>query len=150
MSYHPKPPTTKEPPIGKCPEDCRDLQDDIGELSQFGLSEWQQNLREQRTVAAKEKDIVDWETFEREIACVNKWKNECEPELSQCKMECPEVKEEFQSGTDVVLSRRARDVISNEALQIIDDGTKPRNEVVEAQKKLNCLLKYEQCLIEER
>jgi hypothetical protein len=137
--------------LEKCREDCSSLAEDLGEMNQQELEDWRKNLAEQREDASARKDIADWAAFQREIGCVTKWRNECEPELSECaedgkEIPCKDLRDEFQSGTTNVLSKQARDFIAEEALEKAGDETLPRNEVVTAQKRLNCLGKYEGCI----
>lgn len=151
MAYHPKPPPVRAEPVGVCEETCTALRNDLGTMSDIELNEWRQNLIAQRDATTQagtptRRDIGDFEAFQREINCVTKWRSQCEPVMAKCDKQCDELKKDFQSGTDQPLPKRARDYIANEAIEIVDNRTKSRNEVVEAQKRLNCLLEYEDCL----
>lgn len=130
----------------KCREECEELKDDLGAMSKFELDGWRKNVVQNRDEAAARKDLADWTAFQREVGCVTKWTEQCEAELSECDKDCPELREEFQAGTDNVLSKQARDFISNQAVEKLDNITLPRNEVVDAQKQLKCILKYEDCI----
>ena len=130
----------------KCRESCGELQDDLGTMSKFELDDWRKNVVESRDGAAARKDLPDWTAFQREVGCVTKWTEQCEGELSECDRECRELRDDFQGGTDNVLSKQARDFIANQSLEKLDNATLPRNEVVDAQKQLKCLLKYEDCI----
>lgn len=130
----------------KCRETCGSLKDDLGTMNKLELDDWRTNVSQNRDEAAARRDLADWTAFQREVGCVTKWTEQCEAELSECDKDCHELREDFQAGTDNVLSKQARDFISNQSIEKLDDITLPRNEVVEASKQLKCLLKYEDCI----
>jgi hypothetical protein len=147
MSYHPKP--KYEPPATvECPFSCRELAEDLGTMTAADLDEWRSHLVDQkRSVQLSSKyDSAEQQSLQQEINCTLKWTNQCEVDLAKCEDDCSKLKQTFQSGASQPLPRRARDFIANEAITTIEDGSKPRVEVVAAQKNLNCLLKYEECL----
>jgi hypothetical protein len=143
LSYRPKPPPTKTTSI-PCKTSCQDLAIDLGTMTSQELDEWQRSLVDQKKAAgfAPEENAA----VQHEINCVLKWRNECEPVLSEPTDDCDKLRDSFQSGSSQPLPKEARNLIANNAMTKIDNVNLPRNEVVAAQRQLNNLLSYEDCL----
>ena len=155
MAYHPKPPEKASFIRAECKESCLGLKQTLGESSMLEIESYKAQLEEQRKNAIHEfantprdaaKVVPELAPFDSEIACINLWQSQCETELSQCDAGCQKIKETYQSGSNATLSADAVGLLMIKNLDIIDNKTLPRNEVIEAKKDLNCLDKYEVCV----
>jgi hypothetical protein len=90
---------------------------------------------------------VDYVASARELACLNMWETTCETNFSKCDSTCDELIPYLQSGSSKPLSSRAKQQLLIKAESVTGDRNRPRNDVINANRWVNCLNKYDVCRV---